>query len=256
MSLRDEYLQQQSWRNWDRYLDRLPIRPGQRVWDIGCGVGEVSARLRSRDVWVTAVDSDPQMLQTLRGRRIGGVTLDPVDLSSGGPSGREGVDGIWCGFSLAYFVDVEEGLKRWTSGLSRLNAGAWVAVLEIDRMLTGHGPLPNDVFRTLDDFERSMRRDNLYGFRMGSRVAGVLEGLGFEINEIDNPQDPELNFEGPAPPGIADAWSARLSRMGGMRARLGDDFQRVCETFLDCLQDDCHTCDNTLWFVVGQWPGR
>jgi SAM-dependent methyltransferase len=254
--LRDEYFRQQLWRDWDRYLDRLPLSPGQHVWDIGCGVGEVSARLRARVAHVTAVDADPQMLETVRRRKLEGVALDLVDLRTGLPTGRHGVDGIWCGFSLAYLVDAEQAIRRWTSGLTRLNAGAWVAVLEIDRLFTGHGPLPDDILHTLDDFEERMRRDKLYDFRMGSRVAGILERLGFEIILTEQPEDPELNFNGPAHPDIIEAWSARLGRMHGMRTRLGGEFESIREAFLACLSSDRHTCDNTLLLVVAKWPDR
>lgn len=50
-------------------LDRLELRPGERVLDVGCGTGTLAvaaARRVGRDGWVGGVDAAPQMVQAAR----------------------------------------------------------------------------------------------------------------------------------------------------------------------------------------------
>lgn len=62
-----------------RLVDALDVRPGHRVLDLGCGTGQVSARLLAAGAEVVAVDALPDMLAGAR-RRAPGATLIQGDI--------------------------------------------------------------------------------------------------------------------------------------------------------------------------------
>lgn len=47
-------------------VDVLDPRPGERVLDLGCGTGALTARIAERGAEVAGVDADPQMIATAR----------------------------------------------------------------------------------------------------------------------------------------------------------------------------------------------
>jgi len=49
-----------------RLLDALELRPGDRVWEIGPGLGAMTAGLLQRDARVTAFEIDPAFVKALR----------------------------------------------------------------------------------------------------------------------------------------------------------------------------------------------
>lgn len=255
MSLVEQYEQQQGWRDWPRFLDRLPLAPGQLVWDIGCGTGEVTRLLAERGADVVAIDADAEMLAAARRRNPRGVEFQQRNLLADRPAGSHPIDGIWFGFSLAYFVDAAAAIRRWTSDLQRLAPGAWIAALEIDHMFSGHSPLDDDIRAELIDFEQGMQRDGLYDFCMGSKVPQLLEALGFDVVCCEHPPDPELHFAGPANEPVVQAWTQRLARMKGMQQRLGARFAPIRDAFVQCLQQPKHETHRTLWFVLGTRRG-
>lgn len=42
MDLLREYKNQNTWRGWERYLEKLPLKDNQIVYDLGCSIGSVS----------------------------------------------------------------------------------------------------------------------------------------------------------------------------------------------------------------------
>lgn len=67
-------------------VDALAVRPGQRVLELGCGTGQVTARLLAVGAHVVAVDELPAMLARARRRapRATFVEGDAVDADVGG----------------------------------------------------------------------------------------------------------------------------------------------------------------------------
>jgi SAM-dependent methyltransferase len=47
----------------ERLLDRLDLRPGERVLDVACGLGEIAARAARAGAEVTAIDLAPDMIE-------------------------------------------------------------------------------------------------------------------------------------------------------------------------------------------------
>src|SRR5690348_3688593 len=126
MSLIEEYRNQFPWRDWSRALGLCPIKPGQEVLDIGCGVGDLSALLAAHGVGVTGIDHNPELLAAAR-KRAPSVRFEQQDLSK--LMLPTVFDGIWCSFTAAYFVDFPATFARWCRFLKRT---AWVCLIDID----------------------------------------------------------------------------------------------------------------------------
>jgi trans-aconitate methyltransferase len=60
-------------------IDLLDPQPGERVLDLGCGTGELTADLVARGAEVVALDSDPAMVATARERLGADVTVVQAD---------------------------------------------------------------------------------------------------------------------------------------------------------------------------------
>lgn len=107
MSLIDEYLAQDNWRNWDGMLKMLPENKNQTVLDLGCGPGVVSHRLASRCQKVIGIDCDLTFLATARRLCPSNCEFIEGDLAHL-PSGELPlVDGIWSSFTAAYFPNFQ-----------------------------------------------------------------------------------------------------------------------------------------------------
>ena len=100
MRLADEYRRQLPWRPWPALLDALPLAPGQRVLDLGCAIGDVTAALVARGARVIGVDLNAELLDEARGRQLAGAEFVLADLRK--PLMLEApVDGIWSSFAAA-----------------------------------------------------------------------------------------------------------------------------------------------------------
>jgi SAM-dependent methyltransferase len=83
--LAEQYVHQERWRHWDEALSRVPVAAGQRVLDLGCGVGDVTARLAQ-------IGAGGQLAQALgaAGLRVVSQSVLPDDeLSFVGPARPE-----------------------------------------------------------------------------------------------------------------------------------------------------------------------
>ena len=233
MSLVQEYRRQFPWRDWPRALALCPITRGQHILDLGCGPGDLSAQLAARGLTVTGIDRDPELLAAAR-TSAPHVHFEQQDLSDLRLPAA-GFDGIWCSFTAAYFVDFAATFARWCTFLKPT---AWVCLIDIDDLL-GHEPRSDATGDTIERFYRAALEKRGYDFRVGRRLACILETQGFHATATEL-ADRELAFDGPASAEVLEAWRARFSRMAGLQAFLGTGFADFTDSFIGALQSPRH----------------
>lgn len=244
MSLVQEYRRQFPWRDWARALAMCPIKSGQRILDLGCGPGDVSALLTARGAAVTGIDCDLELLAAARAS-VPDARFEAQDLSRLTLPAH--FDGIWSSFAAAYFVDFTTTFAHWCRFLE---PGAWVCIIDIDDLL-GHEPRTDVTRDAIERFYDEAREKRRHDFRIGRRLASTLEAQGFRVTAAEL-SDRELAFDGPALPEVLDAWRARFGRMGGLKAFLGDGFADFTGGFIRALESPRHRALCKVVCCVGQ----
>ncbi len=224
MSLVQQYERQERWRRWDDALARVPLRAGEKILDLGCALGDVTARLQRL------------------GADVVGVDLNALDASPLCP-----VDGMWASFVAAYFPRLEATLERWRKGLA---PHGWIALVEMDDLF-GHTPFPTRWSRELERFYQEARTAGRYDFQSGRRLAPALRAAGFTAVQESTLADDELSFQGPATSDVLEAWQQRLERMAGLRHFLGP-FEEFRRDFLDALTSSDHRSSTRVVMVVAR----
>lgn len=249
MSLTQEYTNQNQWRNWEQYIDKLPIQAEDVVLDMGCSLGFVSRLLAKKAKKVIGIDLNDQLIrkaQTLYSAT--NIDFRIGNLSEIGSLGLPVADGIWSSFTAAYFVDFESVLDTW---LALLKPGGWIALIEINDLL-GHGPISKysqDIFKS---FYKHQLRKGLYDFEMGSKLKNYLDIKNLQVIYEASVYDKELAFNGPAEPQIVDSWKMRFSRMKLMQEFLGKESHNVLDEFMQSLADKGHFCNSEVKFLIAR----
>ena len=240
-----EYRRQERWRRWDEAVARVPWRPGQRVLDLGCGVGAVCARLHGAGLEVIGVDGDEDLLAAARARcpevRFEKLDLRQVDASTFGR-----VDGVWTSFVAAYFHDLEAVVKQWADLVA---VGGWVVLVEVDDLL-GHEP--SGVRAEVERFYAAAKLGKGYDFECGRRLADVARGAGLTVVHEGTLPDDELAFEGPAAAEVLEAWRARMARMRGAQAFFGERWGAIEAGLLAAMASPAHRVTARVVMVVAQ----
>lgn len=245
MSLANEYRAQTKWRNWPQVMDRLPPLSGQVILDLGCGVGDFAAMLADCGAHVIGLDINQQLLEVAVSKQLSNAEFRIHDLRE--PLECFDADGIWCSYVSAFFPDLRAVLLSWAKSLA---PGGWIALTEIDNLL-GHEPVSDRTRKLLDDFAEEALLAGRYDFHMGHKLGNHLESAGFSISQVFTVEDRELSFQGPADPGVVQAWRARFERMRLLQAFCGADFPRVQAEFLDCLASDHHVSEAKVYCCIG-----
>ena len=193
MSLANDYRRQSQWRDWPTAFAALPSLEGKTILDVGCAIGDQAAELTAHGARVIGVDGNDDLLKVARSRGIQNAEFRKHDLHAL-PDIGEPIDGIWCSFAAAYFVDLETVLRGWTACLA---PGGFIALIEIDDMFA-HEPLSEETAKFFDTYIADAYRQKRYDFRMGRKLRTVLEDIGFTPSEERLLTDAELSFEGPA----------------------------------------------------------
>ena len=244
MSLVEEYRRQFMWRDWTGALSRCPAHPGQRILDLGCGVGDVSQFLASHGLEVTGVDGNPELLAAAR-ERYPACRFERQDLRElKSAMGR--FDALWCSFTAAYLIDLEATFAQWSA---LLKPRAWVCMIEADDLL-GHEPLSAASRRRIEEFYEDASLGRRYEFKSANSLRRALSHAGFQVAESVLP-DRELAFNGPASPEVLEAWQMRLERMAGLKRFLGESFERFKVEFLACLTAGDHRSTCRVMCCVG-----
>jgi SAM-dependent methyltransferase len=246
-SLAEQYRRQDRWRRWDEVLARLPLAPGQRVRDLGCGVGQMTARLSRLGAEVVGIDSNEELLTAARVAHPG-IRFVHLDLRGLTPDRLGHVDGLWASFVAAYFPDLEPVLARWCDFL---RPGGWVALVEIDDLL-GHEPLPSRFRDEILRFYDQARRAGRYDFEAGRKLAAAARAVGLKVMHEGTLPDDELAFDGAAAPDVLEAWRKRLQRVVGLKMFMRERFDDYARILLDTLASPNHRSSARVCWVVAR----
>jgi SAM-dependent methyltransferase len=230
-----QYERADRWRHWDEALTCIPLQAGQRILDLGCGVGQVAARFHRLGAQVIGVDGNEELLTAAR-TRYPEVRFEKLDLGELTPASFGQVDGVWASFVAAYLSNLESAVARWSDCVV---PGGWVALVEMDDLF-GHQPLPSSISDEINAFYASARAGGGYDFQCGHRLAGAAERAGLTIIHEGTLPDDELSFQGPAPTDVLEAWQLRLQRMARLKAFLGSRSPEFERAFLQALASPDH----------------
>lgn len=244
--LSTQYERQESWRRWDEALSFVPVQKGQRVLDLGCGVGQMSARFAKLGADPIGVDLNEELLQTARSL-YPALRFERLDLCALNSASFGQVDGIWASFVAAYFGDLKKVLAQWSQCLS---PGGWMAIVEVDDLL-GHTPLPPQLTQKIKDFYAASKVGG-YQFECGRTLADTMQSVGLQVIHQRVLADDELSFVGPAPKEVLEAWRLRLGRMLGLQRYFGDDFPTLEKSLLASLSSPEHRAEARVFLVVAQ----
>ncbi len=246
-TLVEQYQRQERWRRWDDALALVPLKRGERVLDLGCGVGQIANRLSQLGASVVGVDVNEELLGAARAQ-YPNIRFEKLDLNDLSPSTFGHVEGLWASFVPAYFPDLESTLKRWWACLA---TGGWLAMVEMDDLF-GHEPLAPTFTGELKRFYEEARSAGRYDFESGRRLADAARTVGFEILHQRVLQDDELSFSGPASPDVLETWRTRLQRMIGLRNYFGQRFEEFEKAFLETLASSSHRARTRVFLVVAK----
>ena len=250
MSISEEYKRQASFRNWESYLNILPLKHNNLILDLGCGIGTVTKLLSEKANNVIGIDNNAELLEVAYQINLN----DKINYLQGNLNDLDSAelplaDGIWCSFAAAYFPDFGPVLQTWKK---LLKPGGWLALVEMSG-LYNHELLSDATVKIFRDYYLQQRMKNMYDFEMGTRLRGFLEAAEFIITHEEDKPDPELSFSGPAAPHIIEAWENRFERMYKFREHVGEStFQLIKREFLNSLQDKNHVSKTIVKYIVAQ----
>lgn len=102
MTLVEEYKNQNTWRDWERYLNEIPLNHDQIVYDLGCGIGFLSKLLSYKVKRVVGFDSNRSLLEEANKHKQNNCEFILENIFTLDPSNLEKCDGIWMSFTMAY----------------------------------------------------------------------------------------------------------------------------------------------------------
>lgn len=102
MTLIEEYKKQNIWRDWERYLNKIPLNKNQMVYDLGCSIGVVSELFSSKVRTVVGFDSNRSLFEEANKHKQNNCKFILEDIFTLDTSRLEKCDGIWTSFTIAY----------------------------------------------------------------------------------------------------------------------------------------------------------
>jgi SAM-dependent methyltransferase len=242
---------QAAWREWPRLFDLTPVRPGARVLDLGCAIGDQTAQLVARGASVVGVDLQEEFLEAARARNLPRAEFVKQDLTQLDQLG-ERFDGIWSSFVAAYFVELVPQLTRWSQ---LLRPGGWIALTEIDDMWA-HRPLSPRTQALLESYRLDALQARRYDFQMGRKLANAARAAGLTVQHDISVPDQEFAFDGPALPEVIEAWGQRLDLMKMLQVWCGEQFGAVRADWLQGLADPDHRSDASVRYCLAFKPAE
>lgn len=110
MDLAGQYELQNKWRNWEGFVNKLPLKSKDIILDLGCGLG-FTTRLISRKVnYVFGLDNNPELINYAKHHNsAGNIQYIKQDIRSLDTAKLPLSDGIWLSYVTAYFPDLSAG---------------------------------------------------------------------------------------------------------------------------------------------------
>ena len=249
MTLLEEYKNQNIWRDWERYIKKLPLNKNQTVYDLGCSIGVVSELLSPQVKKVVGFDNDKYLLEEANRQKQNNCEFILENIFTLNPINLEKCDGIWMSFTLAYMEDPSLFISSWTKCL---NHGGWFAIADIDGLFSSHLPNDDKYFNKIEVFEKQSEKNKIYDFRIGNKIKKLMEQCGLEIIVAeDDWYDRELNFTGKAASDIVKNWTARLERMIILKSYFGIRYSEFCNHFINIISEEGHMTNAGIKYYVG-----
>lgn len=160
-------------------LDLLAPRPGERIADVGCGDGALTARIAAVGCNVLGIDASPEQVQATRARGIHAQVLDAQQLEHQA-EWADRFDGVFSNAALHWMPD-QAAVARGMHHL--LRAGGRCAV-----ELGGAGNVArvrNGLFTALEHHGLDPHPCNPWTYPDRETMAGHLEAAGFAIDMLE-----------------------------------------------------------------------
>ena len=249
MTIVEEYENQNTWREWERYFDKLPLHCEQTIYDLGCSIGFVSNLFAARVKKVVGFDDAHALLEEAYKHGHKNCEFIQENIFECDSEKYEKCDGIWSSFSIAYMKEPGIFISNWMKCLKR---GGWFALVDIDGLFSCQLSDKSRYSDEVDLFEKQSEQNKIYDFRIGRKIKKLMEQNGLEIIfEDDDWYDKELNFKGSATPEIAQNWAARLERMGTLKSHFGSDYSDFCHHFLETISQANHASKGGVQYYIG-----
>ncbi len=249
MDLLEEYKNQQKWRNWQQYIEHLPLQHDQYVVDLGCSIGNVAHLLSRRVGKVTGIDLNNDFIDYCCADSRENETFLCADITEVDYDSIGRIDGVWSSFSLSYLASP---LNFLANLYQHMEAGAWIALLDVSCFISGN-MLGSELSYTVNKFEKLSYASRKYDFDFGSKMDTLLKSAGFEVIFQDgNATDLELNFDGPAGSDVYVNWQARLERMKVMHRHFENDYSKICNELLLSISSQKHRKQENIKFTLAR----
>ena len=249
MTLLEEYKKQSIWRDWQRYIKKLPLNKNQIVYDLGCSIGAVSELLSPQVKKVVGFDNDKYLLEDANKHKQSNCEFILENIFTLNPTSLKKCDGIWMSFTLSYMKDPSLFISNWKKCL---NNGGWFAIADVDGLFSNQLPNDDKYFTEIENFEKQSEQNGVYDFRIGSKIKRLMEENGLEIIIDENDwYDRELNFKGKATEDIVNNWTARLERMVILKSYLGTKYPEFCSHFINTISKENHITNGGVKYYVG-----
>jgi 2-polyprenyl-3-methyl-5-hydroxy-6-metoxy-1,4-benzoquinol methylase len=248
MSLVGEYKNQSNWRDWDPYLEKLPITSQDTICDMGCSIGVVTKKLAEKGHKVFGIDINPELIEEAkRTNNTGNIQYLVKDLTALNYGEFPHCDGIWSSFVASYFPDFKPVLNSWKH---IMNPKGWLGIVEMNALLS-HEPLSQSTRSIFQEYYKRQRKNKTYDFEMGSKIKDLILECGFMIIHEENMFDKELTFNGPAEKRIIRSWDNRFDRMIGFKEYVGKTkFGEIKFEFLNCLSKKEHRSNAIVKYII------
>ena len=157
-------------------LDWLNPQPGETVLDLGCGTGELAAKIAGTGATVIGIDSDPAMIEASR-QRLPGADIRVADAHDF--TVEQPVDAVFSNAALHWMPSSVEVLGCVSDALR--GGGRFIAEMGATGNVAAITGAVDQACREAGLPERSWP----WVFPSPAQYAAMLEDAGFEIRELD-----------------------------------------------------------------------